>query len=101
MTLTRFESSRWGGGLGLADGAPLPFPLLYVYLPPDSLVADQFTPSSHISVCPWKGTATYKNVTVDGDFIVNAAWVYEASTAAAANVKGHIPSWKGVQVSRS
>lgn len=52
-------------------------------------------------MCPWKGTATYKNITVDGATNANAAWVYEAPKAAAANIKGHVAFWKGVQVKRS
>lgn len=72
-----------------------------VYFPPDSLVAAHFTPSSHTTVCPWKGTASYKNVTVDGATNANAAWVYEAPKAAVANIKGHVAFWKGVQVTRS
>lgn len=75
--------------------------LLQVYFPPDSLVAAHFTPSSHTTVCPWKGTASYKNVTVDGATNANAAWVYEAPKAAVANIKGHVAFWKGVQVTRS
>lgn len=90
-----------GACLGLAEPTPLPFPLLQVYFPPDSLVAAHFTPSSHKSVCPWKGTATYKNITVDGATNANAAWVYESPKAAAANIKGLVAFWKGVQVSRS
>ncbi|GAB0490364.1 hypothetical protein MMPV_001599 [Pyropia vietnamensis] len=71
-----------------------------VYFPLDSLIAAHFTPSSHTSMCPWKGTATYKNITVDGETNANAAWVYEAPKAAAANIKGHVAFWKGVQVNR-
>lgn len=80
---------------------PFLLPLLQVYFPPDSLVAAHFTPSSHTTVCPWKGTASYKNVTVDGATNANAAWVYEAPKAAVANIKGHVAFWKGVQVTRS
>lgn len=88
-------------GLGLAVRAPILFPLLQVYFPPDSLVAAHFTPSSHTSVCPWKGTAAYKDITVDGVTNEAAAWVYEEPKAAAANIKGLVAFWKGVQVSRS
>jgi len=72
-----------------------------VYFPPDALVAEHFAPSTHTSVCPWKGTAVYRNVVVDGKVNANAAWVYETPKDAVANIKGHWAFWKGVEVKRT
>src|SRR5260370_40821712 len=36
------------------------------YFPPGSLRMEYFTPSQMTSVCPWKGTASYYDITVDG-----------------------------------
>ena len=38
-----------------------------VYFPPDSIKAkDALTEASLTTVCPWKGTASYYNISVDG-----------------------------------
>lgn len=68
------------------------------YFPPDSVHREYFEPSSHTTVCPWKGTAHYYHVVVDGQKNENAAWYYPEPKAAAANIKDHISFWKGVSV---
>ncbi len=68
------------------------------YFPPDSLDMQYFGPSDHKTTCPWKGTASYYHVEVDGKVNENAAWYYAEPKDAAANIKGHIAFWKGVQV---
>ena len=71
-----------------------------VYFPPDTITEEFFEPSEHRSVCPWKGTASYYNVVVDGKRNENAAWFYRETKEAAANIKGHVAFWKGVTVER-
>ena len=68
------------------------------YFPPDSIHREFFEPSHHTTVCPWKGTAHYYHVVVNGQRNENAAWFYPEPKAAAANIKDHIAFWKGVQV---
>ena len=68
------------------------------YFPADSLDKQFFTDSSHTSVCPWKGTASYYNVVVDGQENENAAWYYESPSAAAAEIKDRVAFWRGVSV---
>lgn len=68
------------------------------YFPPDTLNQAYFEPSSHTSVCGWKGTAHYYHVVVDGQRNENAAWYYPEPKSAAAEIKGHVAFWKGVQV---
>ena len=68
------------------------------YFPPDSVQRKYFEPSSHTSVCSWKGTAHYYNVVVNGQKNENAAWYYPEPKAAAKNLKDHVAFWKGVQV---
>lgn len=46
------------------------------YFPPESVNADYLADSDHSTVCPWKGTASYYHLTVDGETITNAAWYY-------------------------
>jgi uncharacterized protein (DUF427 family) len=69
------------------------------YFPPDSIAAEFFTPSATTTVCPWKGTASYYTLDVDGKQNPDAAWYYPATKAAADEIKGRIAFWKGVQVS--
>jgi len=71
-----------------------------VYFPRSSLKSQFFRDSSHSTVCPWKGTASYFDVVIDGKVNENAAWYYAAPKEAAANIKDHVAFWKGVEVSK-
>ena len=71
-----------------------------VYFPPHSIKAEFFESSTHHSVCPWKGKASYHHVVVDGERNENAAWFYPVPKDAAANIKDHVAFWKGVTVER-
>ncbi len=68
------------------------------YFPPASLNRDYFSESDTRSVCPWKGQASYYNVTVDGEVNADAAWHYPQASDAAKNIKGYVAFWKGVEV---
>ena len=69
------------------------------YFPPNALTEGCFRPSSHTSICPWKGTAHYFDVVVGDQVNENAAWTYPEPKAAAAQIKDHVAFWKGVEVS--
>ena len=69
------------------------------YFPPEAVRSGVLKPSSHTSVCPWKGTASYHTVIAGGAENANAAWYYPSPKDAAANIKGRIAFWKGVTVS--
>jgi uncharacterized protein (DUF427 family) len=71
-----------------------------VYFPPETLRQEFFRDSITTSVCPWKGTANYYDVVVDGAVNKDAAWVYREPKRAAANITGHIAFWRGVEVER-
>ena len=71
-----------------------------VYFPADAISRDHFTDSATQTVCPWKGTASYYDVVVDGETNRDAAWYYPEPKDAAANIRGHVAFWKGVQVER-
>lgn len=68
------------------------------YFPVDSLHREYFSDSATTSVCPWKGTAHYYSVTVDGKLNADAAWYYPEPKAKAGQIKDHVAFWKGVQV---
>ncbi len=68
------------------------------YFPADSIVATRFEPSDHQTICPWKGTASYYPLVVDGKRNENAAWYYAEPKDAARQIRGRIAFWKGVEV---
>ncbi|HET9970558.1 MAG TPA: DUF427 domain-containing protein [Streptosporangiaceae bacterium] len=68
------------------------------YFPPQSLRREFLTPSTTTSTCPWKGTASYYDVTVDGRVSKDAAWDYPQPSPAAAQIADHVAFWHGVKV---
>jgi uncharacterized protein (DUF427 family) len=68
------------------------------YFSPDAVTKQFLKSSTHTSICPWKGTAHYYHVEVDGMKNENAAWYYPEPKPAAAEIKGRIAFWKGVRV---
>lgn len=69
------------------------------YFPAESVKQDYLKPSSHHTVCPWKGTASYHTLEVNGQRNENAAWFYPTPKDAAKNITGRVAFWKGVKVS--
>ncbi|MCU0228008.1 MAG: DUF427 domain-containing protein [Bryobacterales bacterium] len=68
------------------------------YFPAESLHMEYFRPSTHSSVCGWKGTASYYDVVVNGKVNANAAWYYPQPKDAARQIAGRVAFWKGVKV---
>lgn len=69
------------------------------YFPADAVNADYLRASQHTSHCHWKGKAQYYDVVVNGQINANAAWHYPEPKAAAAEIRGRIAFWQGVEVS--
>lgn len=68
------------------------------YFPPDSLDRRFFRPSSHTTICGWKGTASYYDLEVDGQVNQQAAWFYPDPKPEAAQIRDYVAFWKGVTV---
>ncbi|NEQ49025.1 MAG: DUF427 domain-containing protein [Leptolyngbya sp. SIO3F4] len=68
------------------------------YFPPTAIHRDFFKESNAHSVCPWKGTASYYSLEVDGETNADAAWYYPEARPAAKEIQGYVAFWKGVQV---
>jgi uncharacterized protein (DUF427 family) len=68
------------------------------YFPASALASDFVKPSTHTSVCPWKGTASYYSLDVGGAVNENAVWYYPEPKEAAANIRDRVAFWKGVKV---
>ncbi|MDO8066821.1 DUF427 domain-containing protein [Janthinobacterium sp. SUN206] len=71
-----------------------------VYFPLATVAQEYLRPSSHTSICPWKGTASYYDLVVDGAVNANAAWYYPQPKDAAKQIAGHVAFWRGVSVER-
>jgi uncharacterized protein (DUF427 family) len=69
------------------------------YFPQSSVNNEYLSKSDHTSFCPWKGTANYFSVEVDGDTNENAAWYYADPKDAASEIKDRVAFWHGVAVS--
>ena len=69
------------------------------YFPEAAVAPGVLKPSSHTSVCPWKGTASYYSLDVGGAVNENAVWYYPSPKDAAKEIKGRVAFWKGVKVS--
>ncbi|MEU7765739.1 DUF427 domain-containing protein [Nocardia sp. NPDC049190] len=68
------------------------------YFPADSVVTEFFQSSDTHTLCPWKGTASYYTVVVDGESNVDAAWYYPDPKSDAAQIKNYVAFWRGVDV---
>ena len=68
------------------------------YFPPDAVAREYFRDSATHTTCPWKGTASYFDVVVNGETNKDAAWYYPEPKEAAGQIKDHVAFWRGVQV---
>jgi uncharacterized protein (DUF427 family) len=74
------------------------------YFPAGSINEQYFSDSDTHTICPWKGTASYKTIEVDGESNPDASWYYPEPKDAdydgrsAAEFKDRFAFWKGVTV---
>lgn len=69
------------------------------YFPPESVKTEFLESTSHSTHCPWKGDASYYDITIDGQTQSNAAWYYSAPKEKAAEIKDHVAFYGVVDVS--
>ena len=69
------------------------------YFSPDALKREYFEPSTHSTVCGWKGVANYSDVVVNGRRNANAAWYYAEPNPRAAEIAHRVAFWRGVTIS--
>ena len=70
------------------------------YFPPDSVNMQYFQKSETQTVCPWKGTASYYSLAVNGNENADAAWYYPETKHAAKDIENYVAFWKGVEVEK-
>jgi uncharacterized protein (DUF427 family) len=68
------------------------------YFPHAALNPKYVLPSNTKTMCSWKGQASYYTLFVDGDANPDAVWTYPDPKDAAAEIKGRVAFWRGVQV---
>jgi len=71
------------------------------YFPMDSVDKQYLVDSDLTSTCPWKGTANYYSLSVDGQTNADAVWIYREPKDAAKQITGHVAFWRGVEVTKS
>jgi uncharacterized protein (DUF427 family) len=63
----------------------------YFQFPPDSLKREYFTgPTATHTQCPWKGSASYYTLNVDGQEMTDAAWFYPEPFEKATHIKDFV-----------
>ena len=70
------------------------------YFPPESVNSGFLRSSDKQTRCPWKGTAGYYDLVVDGSVNEGAAWYYPEPKPAASDIKNYVAFWRGVSVER-
>ncbi len=73
------------------------------YFPPGSINKKYFLPSDTHTRCPWKGLASYYNVSVDNKVNQDAAWYYPKPQVGSKTMAGHdftnyLAFWNGVEI---
>ncbi len=68
------------------------------YFPLQDVHNEYLSDSSDHTICPWKGTASYYDIVVDGRRNAGAAWYYPEPKQAAAEIKDRVAFWRGVTV---
>lgn len=68
------------------------------YFPKESLNQEFISESNTHTVCPWKGTASYYTLQVDGKKNPDAVWYYPTPSNAAKHITDRVAFWKGVEI---
>ena len=71
------------------------------YFPREDVDMAMLEDSATTSVCPWKGTAHYYSIAVDGQRNTDAAWYYPEPKPRAVEIRDRIAFWKGVEVAEA
>jgi len=68
------------------------------YFPPSSVNNEYLVESSTITVCPWKGEASYYDIVIGDNINKDGAWYYPEPKPEASEIKDHVAFWRGVQI---
>ncbi len=68
------------------------------YFPAESVKTELLEKSGNDYQCPWKGHCDYYNLTVNGETLNDAGWMYPEPSDAAKEITGHYAFWNGVEI---
>lgn len=68
------------------------------YFPPSSVNNEYLVESSTLTVCPWKGEASYYDIVIGDNVNKDGAWYYPDPKPEASEIKDHVAFWRGVQI---
>jgi uncharacterized protein (DUF427 family) len=68
------------------------------YFPESAVKKEYLQPSDTHTICPWKGTASYYSLNINGKENKDAVWYYPEPKDAAKQIKDRVAFWKGVEV---
>lgn len=68
------------------------------YFPMSAVKRSVLIDSDKTTYCPWKGTANYYTLSVNGEENRDAAWYYAKPKDAAEQIAGRVAFWRGVKV---
>jgi len=68
------------------------------YFPRSSVRTEVLRESGTQTVCPWKGTASYYSIEIDGQTNGDAVWYYSQPKPAAEQITDRVAFWHGVTV---
>jgi len=68
------------------------------YFPKSTVNQKYLKESDTETFCPWKGTANYYSLIIDGKENKDAVWYYETPKQMAIAIKDHIAFWRGVEI---
>jgi uncharacterized protein (DUF427 family) len=71
-----------------------------IYFPRSDVVMAHLVLTSTKTRCPWKGIATYYNVTLLNEISENAAWSYQNPKSRGKRIRDYIAFWKDVIILR-
>jgi uncharacterized protein (DUF427 family) len=87
--------ARWNG-LTIADSEETIVVEGNHYFPTEAIDWSHLEASTDTTVCPWKGTARYFTITVNGALNPNAAWTYPDPSPEAQPIRDYVAFWHGV-----
>lgn len=68
------------------------------YFPAESLDQSLLRESTKTTYCPWKGTAHYYSLEIDGETNPDAVWYYPDPKEKAEHIRDRVAFWGGVEV---
>jgi uncharacterized protein (DUF427 family) len=98
MSVARGMTTASWNGVVIAESDDIVTVEGNAYFPRDAVREDVLRPSDHHTVCPWKGTASYYDLEVDGAVNKDAVWFYPAPKDAAKEITDRVAFWHGVEV---